>query len=99
VVSIEEQFYFLWPGVLKRRYRHRAAIVVAVLVVAPLLHVVQTPYRVLNWPPWFGWGKLAIACICGRSLFAPIGTCAPDISYSPPSLVPASLITSSNGQC
>jgi peptidoglycan/LPS O-acetylase OafA/YrhL len=34
-LSVEEQFYLLWPGVLKKWYRHRAAVV----AVAPLYRV------------------------------------------------------------
>jgi peptidoglycan/LPS O-acetylase OafA/YrhL len=39
-LSVEEQFYFLWPGVLKRWYRHRVAILAGVVVVAPVYRVV-----------------------------------------------------------
>jgi peptidoglycan/LPS O-acetylase OafA/YrhL len=35
-LSVEEQFYFLWPGVLKKWYRHRVAILVGVVLFAPL---------------------------------------------------------------
>ena len=38
-LSVEEQFYFLWPGVLKKWHRHRVAILVGVVVVAPLYRV------------------------------------------------------------
>lgn len=34
-LSVEEQFYFLWPGVLKRWYKHALVILVAVIVVTP----------------------------------------------------------------
>jgi peptidoglycan/LPS O-acetylase OafA/YrhL len=37
--SVEEQFYFLWPGVLKKWYRHRVAILVGVIVFAPVYRV------------------------------------------------------------
>src|SRR5215469_13565941 len=39
-LSVEEQFYFLWPGVLKRWYRHRVAILVGVVAFAPVYRVV-----------------------------------------------------------
>ncbi len=32
-LSVEEQFYFLWPGVLKKWHRHQVAILVGVVVV------------------------------------------------------------------
>src|SRR5438270_5547371 len=38
-LSVEEQFYFLWPGVLKRWHRHRVAILVGVAGFAPLYRV------------------------------------------------------------
>jgi len=38
-ISVQEQFYFLWPSVLKKWYRHRVAIVLAVIVFAPLYRV------------------------------------------------------------
>jgi peptidoglycan/LPS O-acetylase OafA/YrhL len=38
-LSVEEQFYFLWPGVLKRWHRHRVAILVGVVGFAPLYRV------------------------------------------------------------
>jgi peptidoglycan/LPS O-acetylase OafA/YrhL len=38
-LSVEEQFYFLWPGVLKKWYRHRMAILLGVIACAPLYRV------------------------------------------------------------
>src|SRR4029077_3053341 len=38
-LSVEEQFYLLWPSVLKRWYRHRVAILVAVAALAPFYSV------------------------------------------------------------
>jgi len=38
-LSVEEQFYLLWPGVLKKWYRHRAAILVGVVAFAPVYRV------------------------------------------------------------
>jgi peptidoglycan/LPS O-acetylase OafA/YrhL len=38
-LSVEEQFYFLWPGVLKRWHRHRLAILVGVVAFAPLYRI------------------------------------------------------------
>lgn len=35
-LSVEEQFYLLWPGVFKRWHRHRVAILAAVIVLAPV---------------------------------------------------------------
>lgn len=38
-LSVEEQFYFLWPSVLKKCYRHRIKILLAVCALAPLYRV------------------------------------------------------------
>jgi peptidoglycan/LPS O-acetylase OafA/YrhL len=38
-LSVEEQFYFLWPGVLKKWYRHRVPILAGVVGVAPVYRV------------------------------------------------------------
>ena len=38
-LSVEEQFYFLWPGVLKKWYRHRVAILAGAVAFAPLYRV------------------------------------------------------------
>lgn len=35
-LSVEEQFYFLWPGVLKRWHRHRVKILAGVILFAPV---------------------------------------------------------------
>lgn len=35
-LSVEEQFYFLWPGVLKKWYRHRVAILLGVFAFTPV---------------------------------------------------------------
>jgi len=38
-LSVEEQFYFLWPGVLKKWHRHRVAILAAVIAFAPIYRI------------------------------------------------------------
>jgi peptidoglycan/LPS O-acetylase OafA/YrhL len=35
-LSVEEQFYFLWPGVLKKWHKHRTAILAGVILFAPV---------------------------------------------------------------
>jgi hypothetical protein len=35
-LCVEEQFYFAWPGILRKWYRHRVAILWGVIVLAPL---------------------------------------------------------------
>ena len=38
-LSVEEQFYLLWPGVLKKWYRHRVKILAGVVGLAPVYRV------------------------------------------------------------
>lgn len=38
-LSVEEQFYFLWPSVLKKWYQHRVVILLAVVAIAPMYRV------------------------------------------------------------
>jgi peptidoglycan/LPS O-acetylase OafA/YrhL len=38
-LSVEEQFYLLWPGVLQRWYRYRVAILAGVVASAPLYRI------------------------------------------------------------
>ncbi len=45
-LSVEEQFYLLWPSVLKRWYRHRVAILITVMLAAPVLHVILYYFKV-----------------------------------------------------
>jgi peptidoglycan/LPS O-acetylase OafA/YrhL len=35
-LGVEEQFYLLWPGVLKRWYKHRVRVLLAVIFLAPI---------------------------------------------------------------
>jgi len=39
-LSVEEQFYFLWPGVLKKWHRHKVAILAGVVAFAPVYRVI-----------------------------------------------------------
>lgn len=65
-LSVEEQFYLLWPAVLKRWYSKRVPILVGVCIFAPLLHLVLYYFKV----PGGGYGlfpvladNLAIGCL------------------------------------
>lgn len=67
-LSVEEQFYFLWPSVLKKWYRHRVGILVAVVAVAPLYRVLcyalKLPLAVDETFPAVA-DNLAIGCLLG----------------------------------
>ena len=56
-LSIEEQFYLLWPTVLRRFYRHRVAIVAGVMLFAPIWNAVVTHLKVA----WGAWAFPAVA--------------------------------------
>jgi peptidoglycan/LPS O-acetylase OafA/YrhL len=65
-LGVEEQFYFLWPGVLKKFFRHRTAILLAVMALAPVYSTVCCALKV----PGGGWGtfpavadNLAVGCL------------------------------------
>jgi peptidoglycan/LPS O-acetylase OafA/YrhL len=53
-LSLEEQFYFLWPGVLKKWYRHRVMILFGVILAAPIARTVFYFLKVTNG----GYGNL-----------------------------------------
>jgi peptidoglycan/LPS O-acetylase OafA/YrhL len=65
-LSVEEQFYLLWPFVLKRWYRYRTAVLIAVFLFPPVLRLL---HRLLHGPdalvqslPAMG-DQLAIGCL------------------------------------
>ncbi|MGD0824386.1 MAG: acyltransferase [Terriglobales bacterium] len=65
-LSVEEQFYFLWPSVLRKWYRHRIAILVGVMVFAPIYSAACFHFRIVDG----GYGtfpavadNLAIGCL------------------------------------
>ena len=65
-LSVEEQFYLLWPAILKRWYAKRTAMLIGVMISAPVLHLVLYYFRV----PVGGYGlfpvltdNLAIGCL------------------------------------
>jgi peptidoglycan/LPS O-acetylase OafA/YrhL len=50
-LSIEEQFYLLWPSVLKRWYRHRVRILIGVAIFCPVLQTLLYAVKVRNGGP------------------------------------------------
>lgn len=65
-LSIEEQFYLLWPFAMKRWYRYRTAIVVVAFVLTPvfrtLLYAVKAQGGVRTSLPVYS-SQLAIGCL------------------------------------
>jgi len=71
-LSVEEQFYFLWPSVLKKWYRHRIPILLGVIAFSP---VYTTGLFYLKWFNKVGSGTLpgvaeALAVGCMLAIFA-----------------------------
>ena len=65
-LSVEEQFYFLWPSVLRKWYRNRVLILLGVCALAPLYSSVCYFYKL----PGGGYGtfpsvadNLAVGCL------------------------------------
>jgi peptidoglycan/LPS O-acetylase OafA/YrhL len=65
-LGVEEQFYFLWPSVLRKWYRQSIAILIGVIVVAPIYSAACYHFRVASG----GYGtfpavadNLAIGCL------------------------------------
>jgi peptidoglycan/LPS O-acetylase OafA/YrhL len=71
-LSVEEQFYFLWPSVLKRWYKHRVAILVGVSLLVPvgqaILYFFKFPGGGIGGFPGVA-GNLAAGCLL--AVFAP----------------------------
>ena len=65
-LSIEEQFYLLWPLAIKKWHRHRKAILLCVLLVTPLFRVIFYAFHarggILGSLPAFA-DQLAIGCL------------------------------------
>jgi peptidoglycan/LPS O-acetylase OafA/YrhL len=71
-LSIEEQFYLLWPFVLKRWHRHRTVILLCVMLSTPALRTVCYALKIgggcVGSLPMFA-DRLAIGCLL--AIFAP----------------------------
>jgi peptidoglycan/LPS O-acetylase OafA/YrhL len=73
-LSVEEQFYLVWPGVLRRWQTHAASVLLAVVVLAPcfsvLLYVIRARHEYfLSFPSTAD--ALAVGCLvalCGSRL-------------------------------
>jgi peptidoglycan/LPS O-acetylase OafA/YrhL len=65
-LGVEEQFYFVWPGVLKKFFRHQTAILLGVMVMAPVFSAACYAFKVAGG----GYGtfptvadNLAVGCL------------------------------------
>lgn len=71
-LSIEEQFYLLWPFAVKKWYRHRTVILLVVFLFAPVFRAALYAFKVNGWLtgslPVHA-DQLAIGCLL--AIFAP----------------------------
>jgi len=71
-LSIEEQFYLLWPFALKKWFRHRSPVLLGVLLATPVFRLLLYAFKVrgglLGSLPVFA-DQLAIGCLL--AIFAP----------------------------
>jgi peptidoglycan/LPS O-acetylase OafA/YrhL len=69
-LSVEEQFYLLWPFLLNRFYRHRHKIAIAAMVIAPLLRAACAELGFHHAQvAWFPCAMDALATGCLLALF------------------------------
>jgi peptidoglycan/LPS O-acetylase OafA/YrhL len=57
-LCVEEQFYLAWPGVLRKWYRHRVAILLGVIALAPLYSAGCYYFKVSRSPTTWRFGCL-----------------------------------------
>lgn len=70
-LSVEEQFYLLWPGVLKKWYAYRTRILLGVVAVAPLCRLVFYALHVNQGEFTFPAVADNLAMGCLLAIFAP----------------------------
>jgi peptidoglycan/LPS O-acetylase OafA/YrhL len=70
-LSVEEQFYFLWPGVLRKWYRHRTTILLTVAVLAPLYTTLAYFFKIPEAGHTFPAVMDNLAAGCLLAIFAP----------------------------
>ena len=67
-LGVEEQFYFLWPSALRKFYRHKTGVLLAVVAIAPVYSAICHHFKI----PGGGYGtfpavadNLAVGCLLG----------------------------------
>jgi len=78
-LSVEEQFYFLWPSVLRKWYRHRTMILWAVILATPIARTILFSLKVDGG----GYGNLLTVGdnLATGCLLAMVGSRLPDIRW------------------
>jgi peptidoglycan/LPS O-acetylase OafA/YrhL len=89
-LSVEEQFYFLWPSVLKRWHQHRVAILYAVILAAPIARTGFLFFIVAEG----GYGNLLTVGdnLATGCLLAMFSTRLPDIRWKAATLMLAAVV-------
>jgi peptidoglycan/LPS O-acetylase OafA/YrhL len=89
-LSVEEQFYFLWPSVLKKWYRHRTIILWAVILAAPIGRTILYALKVEGG----GYGNLLTVGdnLATGCLLATIGSRIPEIRWKAAALMLVALV-------
>ena len=89
-LSVEEQFYFLWPSVLKRWHQHRVAILCAVILAAPIARTGFLFFKVAEG----GYGNLLTVGdnLATGCLLAMFSTRLPDIRWKAATLMLAAVV-------
>jgi peptidoglycan/LPS O-acetylase OafA/YrhL len=89
-LSIEEQFYFLWPSVLRKWYRHRMLILWVVILAAPIFRTVCFFFKAAEG----GYGNLLTVGdnLATGCLVALLGPRLPDIPWKAVVLMLAAVV-------
>ena len=84
-LSVEEQFYFLWPAVLRRFFRYRVAILMGVIALAPVYSATCYLLKI----PGGGYGTLPAVAdnLAAGCLLAILASRVPRIGRLPASLM------------
>ncbi len=80
-LGVEEQFYFLWPGVMKKWFKHRVPILLGVIAIAPFYVATGYALRLPGADATFPAVADVLAVGCLLAIFAPrIGRIRPWIA-------------------
>lgn len=70
-LSVEEQFYLVWPGVLRKWHKHRIAILLTVVAFAPVYQVICYALHVRHFDHHFFAVADSLAIGCLTAILAP----------------------------
>jgi peptidoglycan/LPS O-acetylase OafA/YrhL len=84
-LSVEEQFYFLWPSVFRKWYHHRSVILGAAILATPVARTLFFFFKV----PYGGYGNLLTVgdTLATGCLLAVLGARVPEIRWQQAALM------------